>query len=282
MFVGRGLKRPDANERVKSVRRRKPTSGLKAFPTFRNSALDAVAIRHPVELALIALVVAGEIGGLGARVVAAEGDVLIEAKRRIDAVGLVVARRVRRQMVAIGEHRADGAAAQDVALDARDGEVRRRRRRRRLVAGLDVEHADAPPADLAGQAAADVDRHDAAAVEADAPAVEHVGHVGGAAEAGARYAATAAARRAAAAEVEQASALEKELALLGQEQVEARQVDLLLVDLDLREVGVHGEIGGQVRGDAVLQIAADIAVVVVAASADWRCDRSSSCRARTA
>ena len=37
MSFGRGLKRADANERVKSVRRRKPTSGLKAFPTFRNS-----------------------------------------------------------------------------------------------------------------------------------------------------------------------------------------------------------------------------------------------------
>ena len=33
MFVGRGLNRPDANERVKLVRRRKPTSGLKFWTT---------------------------------------------------------------------------------------------------------------------------------------------------------------------------------------------------------------------------------------------------------
>ena len=54
-----------------------------------------------------------------------------------------------------------------------------------------------------------------------------------------------------------AEALEKEVALLGKEQTEARQVDLLLVDLDLREVGVDGEVGGDVLRDAVLQVAAD-------------------------
>ena len=106
--------------------------------------------------------------------------------------------------------------------------------RHRFIAGLDVHHADAERADLAGQAAADVDRDDAAAVEADAAAVEQVRRVGAAAAA----AGIAAARCAAAPEVEQAAALEEELALLRKEQVEARQVDLLLVDLDLREVGV--------------------------------------------
>ena len=33
----------------------------------------------------------------------------------------------------------------------------------------------------------------------------------------------------------------------GKEQAEAREVHLLLVDLDLREVGVDGEVGGEVR-----------------------------------
>ncbi len=61
-------------------------------------------------------------------------------------------------------------------------------------------------------------------------------------------------------EVEQAPALEEELALLGKEQVEARQVHLLLVDFDLREVGVHGEVGREIGGDAVLQVAADVAI----------------------
>ena len=53
-----------------------------------------------------------------------------------------------------------------------------------------------------------------------------------------RIGASPALRGRAAAEVEDALALEEELALLGEEQVEARQVDLLLVFFDLREVGV--------------------------------------------
>ncbi len=52
---------------------------------------------------------------------------------------------------------------------------------------------------------------------------------------------------AAAREVEDAAPLEEEVALLGEEQAEAREVHLLLVDLHLREVGVDGEVGGQVR-----------------------------------
>ena len=39
MFLGRGLKRPEANDRVKLLRRRNPTSGLKSFPTFSTLAL---------------------------------------------------------------------------------------------------------------------------------------------------------------------------------------------------------------------------------------------------
>jgi len=44
------------------------------------------------------------------------------------------------------------------------------------------------------------------------------------------------------AEVEDRRTLLKELALLGKEQREARQVDLLVVSLDLREVGVRGDV----------------------------------------
>ena len=93
---------------------------------------------------------------------------------------------------------------------------------------------------------------------------------------------SAAAARAAAREVEHAAAFEEELALLRQEQVEARQVDLLLVDLDLREVGVDGEVGGEIRGDAVLHVAADVAVLVVRRRRIGQPIGASSCRARTA
>ena len=136
-------------------------------------------------------------------------------------------------MRSVGEHRADRAAAQDVALDPQHGEIRRLGAASSvLVAGLDVDDADAVCADLAGEPAAGVDR-DHAARDSGRCAGCRTG--------------TACRRRvvrplpaagAAAGEVEHAAAFEEEVALLGKEQAEPRQVDLLLVDLDLREVGV--------------------------------------------
>ena len=73
---------------------------------------------------------------------------------------------------------------------------------------------------------------------------------------------------------------EEEVALLREEQVEARQVDLLLVDLDLREVGVDGEVGGDVLRDAVLHVAADAAVAIVVDARRHGVDRSRRRRAR--
>jgi hypothetical protein len=46
-------------------------------------------------------------------------------------------------------------------------------------------------------------------------------------------------------ELEDARVLQEEVALLGEEQREARQVDLALIDLGLGEVGVHGERRGE-------------------------------------
>ncbi len=63
-------------------------------------------------------------------------------------------------------------------------------------------------------------------------------------------------------ELEHAGVLEEEVALLREEQVEARQVDLLLVGLDLREVGVDGEVPRQARGHAVLHVEAGVVVLV--------------------
>ena len=50
--------------------------------------------------------------------------------------------------------------------------------------------------------------------------------------------------------------LEEEGPLLRVEEAEAVEVDLLLVDLDLREVGVHRGVEGEARRDAPLQVAA--------------------------
>ncbi len=56
------------------------------------------------------------------------------------------------------------------------------------------------------------------------------------------------------AEVEHPGVLEEELALLGEEQAELRQVHLLLVGLGLREIGLRGDVEGQRRRDAVLDV----------------------------
>ena len=147
--------------------------------------------------------------------------------------------------------RADGAAAQDVALDAHDREVRGWR----SVCGDRVRRRSACPAapmrvaaDAARQAAAADDRHLACRSRA---------RCGGCRTARAcrlRVAAAAAATPAAAAERERALVLEEELALLREEQAEAREVDLLLVGFDLREVGVVGEVGRQALRDAALRV----------------------------
>ena len=58
---------------------------------------------------------------------------------------------------------------------------------------------------------------------------------------------------------EQARVLQEERPLLGEEQREPVEVDLLVVHLDLREVGVEGGVEGQARADAVLQVGPDVA-----------------------
>ena len=64
------------------------------------------------------------------------------------------------------------------------------------------------------------------------------------------------------AELERRRVLEEERPLLGEEQIEARQVDLLFVGLDLREVGVDGHVERQVGTDSPLHVEADVAVLV--------------------
>ena len=55
-------------------------------------------------------------------------------------------------------------------------------------------------------------------------------------------------------EVEEGRAVEEEVALLGKEQREAREVDLPLIDFGLREVGVDGEVGPQQRRQVVEEV----------------------------
>ena len=62
------------------------------------------------------------------------------------------------------------------------------------------------------------------------------------------------------ADAEEAGVLEEERPLLREEQREAIEVDLLIVDLDLREVGVDGRVERQARREAVFQVAAEIEI----------------------
>ena len=168
------------------------------------------------------------------------------------------------------DHRADAAAAQDVALGARDGErgrldALRLALERRQLAGADAEQADGETARFAAQSSAGTERRNAPAVETDPPAEEQIRrHATAGAEAGAR---TSGKR-------ERPEVLQEEIPLLGKEQVEARQVHLLLVDLDLREIGVDRDVDGQVLCHAVLEIAADpVRRVVREAGRDRRIGR---------
>ena len=131
------------------------------------------------------------------------------------------------------------------------------------------KHAEAVAADPAGQAAAGVDRHRAAVVR---------GRSAGCRRGSACRSPPAICPGRRPAEGERALVLEKELALLGKEQAEAREVDLLLVGLDLREVGVVGEVGRQVLRDAVLHVERRRRRPDRSRSRAWRCDRSSGPR----
>ena len=104
--------------------------------------------------------------------------------------------------------------------------------------------ADVPAAQLAAQAAAaaDVDRQRRRR-QADAAREEQIDLLR-------------------VAELERRGVLEEERPLLREEQIEARQVDLLFVGFDLREVGVVGGVERQVRTDSPLQVDADVAVPV--------------------
>ena len=111
--------------------------------------------------------------------------------------------------------------------------------------------------DLARDAAADVDRDHRGRVEPDAPAVEQ-GRRDATCWRSSRRPGRWSDRRAPKSKMPRP--FEEELALLRKQQAEPRQVHLLLVHFDLREVGVHRDVRGQVRGDAVLHVDAGVAL----------------------
>ena len=128
------------------------------------------------------------------------------------------------------------------------------------VGGLHVEQADVELPGLAGDAAAADDRNRFAVVaDADAAAEEQVDLT--------RIA-----------DAEEAGVLEEERALLRKEQLEAIEVDLLIVDFDLREVGVDGGVERQARRDAVLQVDAEVEICLGVDGRFARCQRVAESR----
>ena len=164
----------------------------------------------------------------------------------VDGVGPVVVavRRQRAGALAVDDQHAGPAPVAVLAAEPRDGEV---------VAvevpqlvGLHVQEADVEPAGPTGQAGAAEDGHGHAAAQADPAAEEEFG---------------AAPERGPAADAEETGVIQEEGSLLGEEQAETVQVDLLIVGLHLGEVGVDRHVEREARGDAVLEVHADFAVV---------------------
>src|SRR5690606_3113786 len=123
------------------------------------------------------------------------------------------------------------------------------------ILGAHAQQADVRPrADLAGEPQTSFDGRRCAGGDADAPRKEELDFLWRA-------------------NGELAGVLEEEGALLRKEQAEAVEVDLLLVDLDLREIGVVGGVQGQTRRDRILQVEADFLVRLGA----W--ERSAAARA---
>jgi hypothetical protein len=69
-------------------------------------------------------------------------------------------------------------------------------------------------------------------------------------------------RPARAGEVEECGAVEEEVAALGKKQREPGQVDLALIDLGLREIGVDGQIGADARRHVVEEVETGVAVAL--------------------
>ena len=170
--------------------------------------------------------------------------VAADAPLAVEGIGpvVVVVRRDVADADAVDEDAADRRPIRQLAADAHHAEVVAGRARRQLL-GLHVQQPDVPEAHLPRDAAAAEDRNLlAVVVDADAAAEEQVDF-------------------ARVAHREEAGVLQEERPLLGEEQVEAIEVHLLVVDLHLREVGVVGAVERQAGRDVVLGVDAHLAEV---------------------
>ena len=142
---------------------------------------------------------------------------------------------------AIDEHRADIRTGPEVLAYPCHGKVRRRRPGRGYRLGLHAQEADVGVgADLAGQPPAAQDR-DLLTLLANSDSTTEEDF-----------------DLARLPHREEPGVLQKEGSFFWEEQIESVEVDLLVVDLHLCEVGVVGNVQGHAGGDAVFEVGSDI------------------------
>ena len=133
--------------------------------------------------------------------------------------------------------------------------------RDRRLARLHVQRADAERSGLPRQTTTTANEHRPAVLEPDTPAEKENRRA--AAEPTAGEETRAGVPPGTPAEVEDPLPLKEELALLRKKEAKARQVDLLLVNLHLREIRVVGEVGRQAVRDSELRLDAEVAAAAV-------------------
>ena len=233
-------------------------AGIEVLADHQAFKLESVAVVGVIELAAVAQ--AGPVLVLVLRPgrVAPDVEVFVEPEARVHPVGEVAAQAARR-VGPVGPHDPDSAPAQNVPLQPEHREIGLRGAGGQALAAAHGERPDAVVAELARHPGAAPDRHRLIAADPDPAAEEEDRHAARRPESPGRGGALGSLRGA---EGEDALPFEKELALLRKEEAEPGQVDLLGIRLDLREVGVPGQVGGEPAGDSDLGVHADVGPVV--------------------
>ena len=183
-------------------------------------------------------------GRIGLRDEALDPAALADAPAAVDGVGPVVVIRI----VPPDHEKPRGGALAEELPHAHDGEVVRGHLAE--FSGAHAQQSDVGGAHLAGDTGSGIHRQaNATGPDADPAAEEQLDLL--------RFPDT-----------EQAGVLKEEGPLLGKEQAEPVQVDLLLVRLDLGEVRVVGEVQRQARGQRVLEVDPQFLFVAPAAAVD--------------
>ena len=178
---------------------------------------------------------------LGAGGIVEEGPPFSDSDVSVHAVGPVELVRPRRRAGGnlVDEDGAEPATGTHLPGHAQDGEVVRRSHVLHLV-GLHVEDTQVETIQLSGEAgAAENGNLDPAGIDADAAAEEEFGLAG-------------------TSHLEITGILQEEGSLLGEEQIEAGEIDLLFVHFHLGEIGVQGRVQRQSRRQRVFHVHAGI------------------------